>query len=148
MITVTESIAIDRPQADVFAYLGDPRNRVEWDSSVISEELTSPEPIEAGSTLRTRMLAVGREVTFEWRIERFVPPTGLTVASTSGPMETTLRIEITCMDAACTVAATIEAEPSGLMRLVEPMIADAVRRNLGGGLARVKGILERHSGAL
>ena len=143
MITVTESIAIDRPSAEVFAFLGDPRNRPQWDSSVISEELTSPEPITRGTTLRTRMMVVGREVTFEWRITRFVPPTGLTVASTSGPRETTLYIEIVGTDAACTVRATIEAAPSGLMRLVEPMIADAVRRNLAGGLARVKEILER-----
>lgn len=142
MISVTESVAIERPIEAVFAFLGDPRNRPQWDSSVISEELTSPEPIGVGSTLHTRMMAVGREVTFEWRIERFAPPTGLTVASTSGPMATVLRIDITGTDAACVVRATIEAEPTGLMRLAEPMIADAVRRNLAGGLARVTGILE------
>lgn len=142
MFTVTEVVSIDRPIAEVFDFVGDARNRPQWDSSVISEELTSPEPIGVGSTIHTRMKAVGREVEFDWRVLEHEPPTGMTIASTSGPMDTTLHFVLTGTDAATVVRATIDANPTGMMRLVEPMISDAVRNNLSTGLARVKVILE------
>lgn len=142
MITVTESVSIDRPIGEVFAYVADARNRPEWDSSVISEELTSPEPIGVGSTIHTRMKVVGRIVEFDWRIERFESPSGMTVTSTAGQMQTTLHFELAPTATGCIVRASIEATPEGLMRLVEPMIAEAIRSNLATGLGRAKAILE------
>ena len=142
MFTVTEVVSIDRPIAEVFDFVGDARNRPQWDSSVISEELTSPEPVGVGSTIHTRMKALGREVEFDWRVLQHEPPTGMTVTSTSGPMETIMHFELTGTDASTVVRATLEASPTGLMKLVEPMISESVRSNLATGLARVKVILE------
>jgi hypothetical protein len=47
------SAVILRPVEDVFAFVEDARNRPRWDDSVDSEELTSPEPIGVGTTVRT-----------------------------------------------------------------------------------------------
>lgn len=142
MFTVTEVVSIDRPIAEVFDFVADARNRPQWDSSVISEELTSPEPIGVGSTVHTRMKVFGRVVEFDWRMDRFEQPTDMTITSTSGPMDTTLHFALSGTDASTAVSATIEASPVGMMKLAEPMIAESVRSNLATGLARVKVILE------
>lgn len=142
MFTVTETVSIQRSPQEVFEYLTNGRNRPQWDTTVISEELTSAGPVGVGSTIHTRMRAVGREVDFDWRVTHFDSPTRMGVVSTEGLMATSLLFEFAAVGDGCDVSATIEAEPEGMMRLVEPMIAGSVRSTLATGLARAKVLLE------
>ncbi|MDN3495917.1 SRPBCC family protein [Planococcus sp. APC 4015] len=143
MITVTESVSIRRSPEDVFDFLTDGRNRPLWDASVISEELVSPPPFAVGSTVHTRLRAMGREVDFIWRVTRFVRPDVMEVVSRSGPVATSSTFRFTADAAGCRVTATIKAEPTGVMRLVEPVIAEQVRSTLATGLARATSLLEK-----
>ena len=61
MFTCRVEVLVSRPLDEVFAYVGDVRNRPRWDESVDSEELTSREPIGVGSTVRARLRSMGRE---------------------------------------------------------------------------------------
>ncbi|CAL4861231.1 SRPBCC family protein [Microbacterium sp. MM2322] len=140
MFTVTESVTIDRPVTEVFDFFTEGRAR--WDESVISEELTSPPPVGVGSTLHTRMRAVGREVDFDWRVTAYDPGVRMAVTSTSGIMATTSDLQFADANGATVVAVRIDAEPTGIMRLAEPMIADSIRSTLSTSLARAKRMLE------
>ncbi|MDT3329349.1 SRPBCC family protein [Microbacterium aquilitoris] len=140
MFTVTESVTIDRPVTEVFDFFTEGRAR--WDESVISEELTSSPPVGVGSTLHTRMRAVGREVDFDWRVTAYDPGARMAVTSTSGIMATTSDLQFADANGATVVAVRIDAEPTGIMRLAEPMIADSIRSTLSTSLARAKRMLE------
>lgn len=142
MFTVTETVSIDRSVQDVFDFLSDAGNRSRWDTTVISEELTSPEPVGVGSTIHTRMRAFTREVDFDWRVTRFDAPTRMAVVSTAGLMPTSLTFDFAAAGDGCDVTATIEGEPEGLLRAVEPLIAAGVRSTLADGLQRAKALLE------
>ncbi|MET2010632.1 SRPBCC family protein [Microbacterium chocolatum] len=142
MFTVAEKILIERDLEAVFAYLTDPANRSRWDTSVISEELTSPPPVQPGTTLRTRMRVMGREVEYDWQVTHFEPPIVMAARSSAGIMPTTLRFDFSPRGEACHVRAEIEASPGGMLRLVEPVVADTVRSTLAQGLARAKAQLE------
>lgn len=142
MFEVTETIIIGRSPADVFDFLTNGQNRPLWDSSVVFEEPTSPPPVGPGSTMRTVMRVMGREVEFEWRVERLERPTLMAIVSTSGPMATSFALAFATVDGSCEVTAGMRAEPTGMMRLVEPVIQEAVRGNLSAGLARAKAVLE------
>jgi len=140
MFTVTESVTIDRPVTEVFDFFTEGRAR--WDESVISEELTSSPPVGVGSTLHTRMRAVGREVDFDWRVTAYDPGARMAVTSTSGIMATSSDLQFADANGATVVAVRIDAEPTGIMRLAEPMIADSIRSTLSTSLARAKRMLE------
>ena len=142
MFTVAEMILIERDPAAVFAYLTDPANRSRWDTSVISEEITSAPPVRPGTTLRTRMRVMGREVEYDWRVTHFEPPVVMAARSSAGIMPTTLRFDFAPRGEACHVRAEIEASPGGMLRFVEPVVADTVRSTLAQGLARAKAQLE------
>ena len=142
MFTVTETVSIARSAQDAFDFFTDVSNRPRWDSTVISEELTSPSPVAVGSTIHTRMRAMGREVEFDWRVTQFDEPSRMAVASTAGLMSTSLTFDVTAVGAGCDVNATIAGEPEGMMPLVEPLIAQGVRSTLASGLARAKTMLE------
>ena len=136
------TVVIDRPLDEVFAFVGDVRNRPSWDDSVDSEELTSAEPIGVGTTVRTRLTSMGRQYEYTWAIVEHEPPHAMKVESTSGPFPTTLVFHFDGRDDGTLVEASVTARPAGLMRLLEPMIARTTQKNLDRGYGRLKQLLE------
>lgn len=142
MFTRTVEVQIARPVDEVFAFVGDVRNRPGWDDSVESEELTSPEPIGVGSTVRTRLRSMGREYTYTWEIVEHEPPNRMRVESTSGPFPTTVVFQFDGRDGETHVRASVTGRPSGMLRLLQPMISRTTQQNLDRGYARLKRLLE------
>ncbi len=143
MFTVTETIDVDRPVGEVFDFVTDGANRPRWDASVIEERLTSPPPVGVGSTVHTRMRAMGREVDFHWRVTEYEPGRRMSVASTSGIMATSSDLRFADANGVTRVTARIDGDPTGMMRFAEPMIAESVRTTLATSLARAKALLEQ-----
>jgi uncharacterized membrane protein len=142
VFTCRVDVVIARPLDEVFAFVADVRNRPSWDDSVESEELTSPEPIGVGSTVRTRLRSMGREYQYTWKIVEHEPPTRMTVESTSGPFPTTLSFRFGPLDDGTEVEASVTGRPTGLLRVLQPMIARTTQQNLDRGYARLKRLLE------
>jgi uncharacterized membrane protein len=142
LFTCKVEILVSRPLDEVFAFVGDVRNRPRWDESVDSEELTSPEPIGVGSTVRTRLRSMGREYQYTWEIVEHDPPNRMRVESTSGPFPTTLVFQFFDRDDKTEVQATVTGRPSGFLRLLQPMISRSTQKNLDAGYARLKRLLE------
>ena len=140
-------MVIARPPDEVFAFVSDARNRPSWDDSVASEELTSPEPIGVGSTVRTRMRSMGRDYEIDWEVVEHQPPTRQRIESTSGPFPMTLLYELTGNSEGTKVVFSVTGRPTGLTRLMEPVIARSTQRNLDVGFARLKELLESRSGS-
>jgi carbon monoxide dehydrogenase subunit G len=136
------AILISRPPAEVFAFVADARNRPVWDESVDSEELTSPEPIGVGSTVRTRFRSMGKDYEYMWKIVEHEPPGRQTVESTSGPFPTTLAWELSARDGGTWAEFSVTGRPSGLLRLFQPMIARNTQANLDRAFPRLKQVLE------
>ena len=145
MFTRTVEVVITRPLDEVFAFVSDARNRPSWDDSVDSEELTSPEPIRVGSTVRTRMRSMGRDYEIDWEIVEHEPPTRQRIESTSGPFSTTLVYELAGYGDGTSVRFSVTGRPTGFLRLIQPLIARTTQRNLDEGFARLKGVLEAGS---
>jgi len=140
----TRSVAVEiaRPLDEVFAFVSDARNRPSWDESVDSEELTSPEPIGVGSTVRTRMRSMGRDYEIDWEIVEHEPPTRQRIESTSGPFSTTLAYELAGDGDRASVRFSVTGRPTGALRLMQPLIARNTQANLDRGFARLKELLE------
>ena len=145
MFTRTVEVVITRPLDEVFAFVSDARNRPSWDDSVDSEELTSPEPIRVGSTVRTRMRSMGRDYEIDWEIVDHEPPTRQRIESTSGPFSTTLVYELAGDGDGTSVRFSVTGRPTGFLRLIQPLIARTTQHNLDEGFARLKGVLEAGS---
>jgi len=142
MFARTVTILVNRPIDEVFAFVADARNRPQWDDSVISEELTSPEPIGVGTTVHTRLRSMGRQYEYTWTVVEHQPPGTMTIESVSGPLPTTLAYRLAGRDGATRVEFTVTGRPAGFLRLLQPMVARTTQRNLDRGFARLKEVLE------
>jgi Polyketide cyclase / dehydrase and lipid transport len=145
VFTSSVQILISRSVDDVFAFVGDVRNRPRWDDSVETEALTSPEPIGVGSTVRTRLRSMGKDCEYTWEIVEHEPPIRMKVESTSGPFPTTLAFQFDSQDGGTLVNASVTGRPTGLLRLLQPIIARTTHKNLDRGYARLKRLLETDS---
>jgi carbon monoxide dehydrogenase subunit G len=143
----TENVLIARPPDEVFAFVADARNRPSWDESVDSEELTSPEPIAVGTTVRTRMRSMGRDYAYTWEVTRHDPPNRMIIESTTGPFPTTLDYQVEGRDGETSVEFWVTGRPAGVLRLFEPMIARTIQKDLDRGFARLKQVLEGSTGS-
>lgn len=142
MFVRSVAVVISRPRDEVFAFVADARNRPRWDDSVDSEELTSPEPTGVGTTVRTKLRSMGRDYEYTWRVVEHEPPERMTIESTSGPMSTTLAYRLDARDGATSVQFSVTGRPTGLLRLLQPIIARTTQGNLDRGFARLKALLE------
>jgi len=140
--TANASIVVRRPIAEVFEFVADARNRPSWDDSVVTEELTSAEPIRQGTTVHTRLRSMGREYAYDWVVTSFEPPVGMTVTSTAGPLPTTLTYVLTNLGDATQVDFTVVGHPTGALRLLRTAMARGTQRNLDRSFDRLQQLLE------
>lgn len=145
MFTRRVAVLIARPLDEVFAFVADARNRPRWDDSVDSEELTSPGPIGVGSTVRTTLRSMGREYQYTWEVVEHEPPNRMTIESTAGPFPTTLAYQLSGRDGGTWVDFAVTGRPTGMLRLLEPLIARNTQANLDRGFPRLKQVLETDS---
>ena len=142
MFTSTATLQVRRPVTEVFGFIEDARNRPQWDDTVVSEELTSPEPIAVGTTVATRLRSMGREYTYTWVVTEHQAPQRMTIGSVTGPMPTTLHFVLSGDENATTIDFTVTGRPSGFLRLMQPLMARSTQRNLTRNFARLGQLLE------
>jgi hypothetical protein len=142
VFTKRAAVQISRPPDEVFAFVSDARNRPLWDQSVDTEQLTSPEPIGVGSTVRTGLRSMGRDYVLTWEITEHEPLGRQTIESTSGPFPTTLAYQLSARDGGTLVAFSVTGRPTGILRLLQPLIARNTQKNLDRGFPRLKRLLE------
>ena len=147
MFEKTATVHISRPPDEVFAFVADARNRTLWDESVGTEELTSPEPIGVGSTVRTGLRSMGRDYVLTWEITEHEPPGRQTIESTSGPFPTTLKYRLSPQNGGTLVQFSVTGHPTGMLRLLQPLIARNTEKNLARGFPRLKRLLETGTAA-
>ena len=130
----------------MFHYVADARNRPRWDQSVDSEEMTSPEPIGVGTTVRTKLRAMGRNDEYTWVVVEHVPCEHMTINSTSGPMDITMTFRVEDAGHEGTrVRFAFTCRPTGFLRVAQPVVARVVQRNLDRAFPRLKLLLETGS---
>ena len=62
MPVIEESITINRPRADVFAFAADSEHLLEWSSNLVEYEASPPGPVQADTTARGITRVAGRNV--------------------------------------------------------------------------------------
>ena len=138
------SIAVDRPVAEVFAFLEDMRNHPQEEGTqVILVERLTPEPVGVGTqfrevvqTLPFVQVEMISEVTQYARNER------IEIAWHGGGMEGVLTYSFESQNGMTGLRLHETVTANGLMRLAEPVIRRTFERMLVNRLHGIKRVLE------
>jgi Polyketide cyclase / dehydrase and lipid transport len=126
--TYHAEIRTSQSPEQVFDYLARFSSVAEWDASVVSAEMLTPEPVEAGSEFKVVVRSFGRELPFVYRISTFDRPHLVRLVADTGRLrsEDTITVEPDGDGSRVVYDARLSAK--GIASLANPLLAIALRR--------------------
>ena len=143
MIRIEREIVVDRPAAEVFERLVRIEDLARWQPAIVEAAITSPGPIDVGSTIRLLINAAGRRTEAVGRVTEFEQDRRLALDATAGPAAVNGRDAIEPQDeSSCRVAVVTEITLGGMLRFVEGMARGRVEAEAPAAAAALKEWLE------
>lgn len=147
MIKIEESSIINRPASEVFAFVADQVNAPRWQRGLDSVRRIGDGPIGVGTRHEFVRSMMGRRMSGENEYTRFEPDRCVAFTATSGgwPLEASYEVKPTG-EQATRLTSRIELAPSGAFRILQPLFAAGMRRDVRANLATLKALLEAKDG--
>lgn len=142
MITHEQEIVINRPVEAVFAYLTDVSTYPRWQPDLVEYRLTSAGPLAVGSTGVAVRNVMGHREESTWQVTELVPNAKCTVKSTSGSLAYEIANTLQPEGDFTRVIVRFEAQPTGLLKIAEPLMAGAAKKGFAEGYQNLKALLE------
>jgi uncharacterized membrane protein len=141
MPSASNSITIERPAADVFAYVADGMNGPKWRPGILDIDLASGSGL--GAIYRQGVKGPGgRRIAADYEITTFDPPRKLAFRAIAGPVQPTGEYTFEDADGRTRLTFTLAVTLGGWKRLV---MGRAVQQTMDAevaSLARLKAVLE------
>ena len=136
------SVDILRPTEDVFAYLSDPKNNLQWETGVEENELTTEGPLAVGSKGRRVETRAGRDEG-TWEITEHVTNETLSMTFESQKFSGSGGYKLEATDGGTRLNYWFMANPRKLLfKIILPLMMPMMRRGVNKDYATLKGILE------
>ena len=145
MARIEESIVIDRPVADVFAYMDDIHREREWQPAIRSVEQTPPGAQRVGTVRRYESSFMKKKLVNVYVNRVYEPNRRVVYGSTEeSHLQATGDITFTSVPGGTCVTMILDVQPPKIMRLVPKGVFDkASRKELRESLNRLKLNLEQ-----
>jgi carbon monoxide dehydrogenase subunit G len=140
VIRIELTVEIARTPEDVFGLLSDIERLPEWQTSAVKAHTEGP--LAEGSRVTEKRRLLGREVDTELEVVVFEPPSRLTLRSLGGPVNFTVDHELVAQGGGTQLRFLAEAQPGGLLRLTEPVLARTAEQEFRRDFDRLKKLLE------
>lgn len=141
MIKIEKSIFIDRPQEEVFDFMGNLENDIQW-RNLESAERTSDGPIGVGTTWREASNFMGREIELDIETIGYDPPHQLINKSISGPFPMEVTIHFKALDGGTLISLSAQGEFGGFFKMAEGLVSKQVEKQVDTEWAALKKLLE------
>ena len=141
----TNTVTINRPQPEVFAYLADFENVPRWNYAIERTHKITDGPVRVGSRYhQTRTLPRRAEETFE--VVTFEPEHTIVVRGDLGPFHGDVAYVLESSGDATVVTNTMDLTASGPLRVVAPLASSRVSNAVAANLDVLRKILEQEGG--
>ena len=143
MIRFTITTDIDCPVGDVFAYVTDPQKLPTWQTNTVSVVQEGDGPVRVGTRLReVHRGPGGKELPSLVEVSELDPGRTFALRMLEGPLPIDGRIELAPAGAGTRMAFTAHGEPTGLMRVAQPLLRIALKRQFAQHCANLKDVME------
>ena len=135
---VTARTAIACPPERVFDTIADIRNDVEWNGRVSSADLQSGEPVGPGSSFAL----VNGGTRYDVTLTTYERPRRLVVEARGNP-DLTITYTLTPAGEGTDVESEFDFRPKGILKVLFPLLAPVIRRDIPKQFASLKALCER-----
>jgi carbon monoxide dehydrogenase subunit G len=141
-MTYEQSIEIERPPAEVFAFLADPANLPRWQPAVVQVSADPPGGFVPNSRLTERRTFLGNSVRSTLEVTALEPDRRLDLTTVEGPVRFCVSHRLEPSGEGTRLTLVGEGEPGGALRLAGPLLRRVVNRQARDDLRRLKRLLE------
>ncbi len=139
------SVIIRRPVADVFAFVADLSNEQRWQPEIKEVTVTSPGPLQAGSTFREVRHTLGQEFVWDMRVTDYAAPSRICIASEGAATPYRGCRLFDPVPSGTRVTEQSEVRLPLALRPLTPLLARLARRPIADAYARLKALLEEQA---
>jgi carbon monoxide dehydrogenase subunit G len=141
MSAYSHTVEIDRPVAEVFAFVTDPVRFPSWQPSLVRVEPHAPGPLRLGSEATEVRRFMGREMETTWTCVEHRPCAVSAIESEHGPVPFRGTFALEPFEAGTRFTWTVELSGAA-SRLAGPVVGRATRSELRANSDRLKALLE------
>jgi uncharacterized protein YndB with AHSA1/START domain len=142
MTKLEQSVVINRPIEEVFAFVTDIEKISQWMSELVEAKQTSEGPMGVGTTISAVASPLGRRVESTQEVVEYEPNRKFAIKSTAGPVPSEDAYTFESVAGGTKVTRVTEAEVGGFFKLAEPLFARTMRRQFETNFANLKDLLE------
>lgn len=140
MASFDNSVIIQRPVEEVFAFLADFENVPKWNYAIVETTKISPGPVRVGTAYRqTRSVPTESEERFE--VTAFEPGSRLAIQGQIGPFRARISYLLEPTGAGTRVRNSVDLGSSGLSAIAAPLAASHIKRAVATNLHTLKQLL-------
>lgn len=146
---ISASIEIDRPQADVFAYLNELDRHSEWREDLIGSRHDTEGPVGVGTRATDTLKVPGGKQELTYEITEYEPPRRTSWRGLNGPVRGvgTVLVEPLGDGARSRVSLEFDLKGHGIGLLIAPFARMQARKMVPKNQAKLKEILESRGSA-
>ena len=144
MIRIQASVTVNRPLEEVFRFMTDNQNALQWQSGLLEARVTN-DVIGVGKTWVDVVQVLGQRIEIASELTEFEPLRTVGFKSTSGPIPLEGRYAFEPDGAGTKVTFILQGEAGGFFKLAEPIVARSTQRQWETNLANLKDLLEQQA---
>jgi uncharacterized protein YndB with AHSA1/START domain len=142
MSHIEREIVINRPVEEVFDFLADGRNEPQYNPNMLRAEQTSAGPVGRGTQFRTEVTNNGRSMEMSYEFTAYERPQRLAGRTIKGPVDVQSTETFDSVPGGTHFRWVMELKLRGIFKLMSPLVARRMGRNLDTLLANIKRLLE------
>jgi uncharacterized protein YndB with AHSA1/START domain len=136
------TVMINRPTPEVFAFLADLENIPRWNYAIVETHKVSQGPVGVGTIYR-QVRSVPRRSEERFEVTAYDPPRRLEIRGRLGPFPSRLSYALDAIPEGTRVTNAVELELRGPGRLLGPVAVPRVRDAVAANLQKLKELLEQ-----
>ncbi len=141
---VQESVEINRPLHEVFAYVSDVGNYPKWMGHVLEVRTDTPGPPRVSDRFAVAIKSVGRRFQTPYERTSYEPDRGCKDQALGGPIPNhEWQSAVQAVPGGTRLTRTVDVQSGGLLKLLEPLQKRAAARQLRKDLRTLKHVVER-----
>lgn len=142
MATFEINLVINRPIAEVFAFISNGENLPRWRAATLEISKISSEPTRVGSKFRGRFAFLGRPFEGNLEVIAHEPIRSYATRMVEGPFPLEARYSLEPVEGGTQLTLVIDGEPGGFFKLAEPLVVRLAKRSYESDLQNLKEMLE------
>ena len=141
MIKVEASVIINKPVAEVYAYVTSGEHTTEWQGGVTSVENEGP-PNKVGTRYTETRKFMGQDMKTTLEVAVVEPDVKWVSKVVKGPVPYEVTLLFEASGSGTRMTTKVDGEPTGFFKIAEGMVASQLEKSMGEDNERLKKLLE------